>query len=288
MPTSLIKTVPPPDPRFAALDRLYGRGSVARFAAARVMVVGLGGVGSWTVEALARSGVGRLALVDLDDVCITNTNRQLHALGTSIGRPKATVLAERIQQINPACRTEAVTAFYTPSTAAALLDPAPDAVVDAIDGLSEKCHLLLACRERGIPVITAGGAGGRTDATRVRIDDLACTTVDPLLRMVRKTLRRKHGFTIRERVPCGIAAVYSPERPRYPWADGSVCERPEAGSSQRLDCAEGLGTAAPVTGAFGLAAAGWVLRTLVGGRETTAGAEAQPPTRPEPMPGPAR
>ena len=250
--------------RFGGVGRLFGRDGLRRLAAARVCVVGVGGVGSWTVEALARSGVGALTLIDLDDVCITNVNRQLPALDGEIGRPKVEVLAERVRAINPACAAEAIPQFFTAGTAAALLEPGYDFVVDAIDKVAHKCLLIVACRERGVPVLTVGGAGGKRDGTAVRVCDLAFSVQDDLLKQVRRRLRQEHGFA-REVAAFGVSCVYSPEKPVFPWADGRACEKPEPGSDLTLDCASGFGTATFITGAFGFAAAGEVVRRLTGG-----------------------
>lgn len=250
--------------RFGGVARLFGRAGLARLHAAHVCVVGVGGVGSWTVEGLARSGVGALTLIDLDDVCVTNVNRQLPALDGQIGRPKVTVLAERVRQINPECRAELVHEFFTTASAERLLVPRYDFVVDAIDRMSHKALLIAGCRERGIPVLTIGGAGGRSDPTKVHVGDIGEAS-DDLLRMVRKKLRRDHGFASgahRGITRMGLRCVWSSEAPVYPWADGTCAAEPEPGSNLKLDCASGFGTAAFVTGVFGLMAAGEVVRTL--------------------------
>lgn len=251
--------------RFGALGRLYGAAALPRLASAHVAVVGLGGVGSWVVEALARSGIGALTLVDLDDVCVTNTNRQAHALASTVGRPKVAVLAERVGAIHPACRVVPVDEFFTAETAERLLAPRFDWLVDAIDGMSNKALLIARCVARGQPILTVGGAGGRRDATRIRTGDLGEAQGDDLLRLVRKKLRRDHGFARGEGHVYGIPCVYSNERPLYPWADGTCATEPEAGSSLKLDCASGFGTGVFVTGAFGFAAAGEVVRRIAGG-----------------------
>src|SRR5687767_5725239 len=175
--------------RFSGVARLIGRAGLERLRSAHVAVVGVGGVGSWSAEGLARTGVGTLTLVDLDDVCVTNVNRQLPALEGQIGRPKVTVLAERVRLINPECRVETVHEFFTPATAAPLLAPPHDFVVDAVDRMSIKALLIAGCRERGKPVITIGAAGGRRDPTRIRAGDIG-EAGDELLRQVRKKLRR--------------------------------------------------------------------------------------------------
>jgi tRNA A37 threonylcarbamoyladenosine dehydratase len=194
--------------RFGGIGRLYGAQGLTKLRAAHVCVVGVGGVGSWTVEALARSGVGEITLIDLDDVCITNVNRQLPALDGQIGRPKVDVLAERVAAINPACKVNAQQEFFTPSTAERLLSLNYDFVVDAIDKLWNKCLLIASCKQRGLPTITVGGAGGKRDGTRVRVSDLALSEQDELLRQVRRILRRDHGFPKGDRTELGIACVY--------------------------------------------------------------------------------
>jgi tRNA A37 threonylcarbamoyladenosine dehydratase len=251
--------------RFGGVARLFGQPGLERLARAHVAVVGVGGVGSWTVEALARSGLGALTMIDLDDVCVTNTNRQLPALDGSFGRSKAEVLAERALAIQPECRVEAVTEFFTESSAERLLSPRFDFVVDAIDKLSNKCLLIASCHRRGIPVITVGGAGGKRDGTAVRVADLAESEKDNLLKFVRRKLRQDYGFPRELGAPFGVPCIYSPEPPVYPWANGTVCAAKERGSELTLDCASGFGTAAFVTAAFGFAAAGEVVRRLTDG-----------------------
>jgi len=250
--------------RFAGVGRLLGRAGLDRLHAAHVCVIGVGGVGSWTVEGLARSGIGALTLVDLDDVCITNVNRQLPALDGQVGRPKATVLAERIRLINPECRVETALEFFTESSAARLLAPRFDFVVDAVDLMSHKALLIAGCRTRGVPVLTVGAAGGRRDPTRVCAGDIGEAS-DELLRQVRKKLRRDYGFSAGAHkgiTRMGVRCVWSSELPVFPWADGTCAREPEPGSNLKLDCESGLGTAVFVTGTFGLAAAGEVVRAI--------------------------
>ncbi len=248
--------------RFGALGRLYGAAALPRLHAAHVAVVGVGGVGSWIVEALARSGVGALTLVDLDDVCVTNTNRQSHALADTVGRPKVAVLAERVRAINPDCRVTTHTEFFTAQSAERLLATKFAWLVDAIDGMSNKTLLIASCVQRGQPVLTVGGAGGKRDATRIRVGDLGESQGDDLLRLVRKKLRRDHGFARGEHQIYGIPCVYSNEKPVFPWANGTCSTEPEPGTSLKLDCASGFGTGVFVTGAFGFAAAGEIVRLI--------------------------
>src|SRR5687767_8221933 len=219
--------------RFGGVGRLFGRVGLERLRAAHVCVMGVGGVGSWTVEGLARSGVGALTLVDLDDVCVTNVNRQLPALDGQIGRPKVAVLAERVRSINPECRVEAITEFFTESSATRLLATPFDFVVDAIDRMSHKALLIARCRERGIPVITVGGAGGRRNPTLIRAGDIG-EAGDELMRQVRKKLRRDHGMVAgahRGVTRMGVRCVWSLEAPVFPWADGTCAATPEPGSN---------------------------------------------------------
>src|SRR4051812_16672431 len=209
--------------RFGGVARLVGREGLERLAAAHVCVVGVGGVGSWAVEGLARSGIGALTLVDLDDVCVTNVNRQLPALDGQIGRPKVAVLAERVRLINPECRVEIVQEFFTASSSARLLAPAFNFVVDAIDRVSHKTLLIAGCRERDLPVIVVGAAGGRRDPTKICTGDIGEAT-DELLRQVRKKLRRDHGFSSGAQkgiTRMGVRSVWSTEPPIFPRSNGT-------------------------------------------------------------------
>ncbi|MGA2245424.1 MAG: tRNA threonylcarbamoyladenosine dehydratase [Verrucomicrobiota bacterium] len=250
------------DTRFGGLARLYGRAGLEKLRAARVVVVGLGGVGTWAAEALARSGVGALTLVDLDEVCASNINRQLHALTETVGRAKVTVMAERIIAINPECRVTPEQQFFTAATAEALLAVEYDFVLDAIDSVANKTLLLASCRKRRLPVVACGGAGGRRDGTQVRTADLASVAHDRLLAEVRKKLRKDFHFPA-DGSPMGVECVFSAEPPVFAQADGSVCaERTAAAGGTRLNCNGGLGSATFVTGAFGFAAAGLVVRSI--------------------------
>jgi tRNA A37 threonylcarbamoyladenosine dehydratase len=259
--------------RFGGVGRLVGRAGLERLHAAHVCVVGVGGVGSWVVEGLARSGVGALTLVDLDDVCVTNVNRQLPALDGHIGRPKVTVLAERVQAINPACRVETRQEFFTKASADRLLAAPFDFVIDAIDRAANKALLIAEACALGRAVLTVGGAGGRRDPTQSRAGDLGDAWGDDLLRQVRKKLRRDHGFTPgtqKGRMTFGVRCVWSAEPLSFPWTDGTCAAAPEPGVALRLDCEGGLGTAVFVTGTFGLAAAGEAVKAIAGGNPSSA------------------
>ncbi len=258
--------------RFAGIGRLFGADALPRLRAAHVAVIGVGGVGSWTVEALVRSGVGALTLIDLDDVCVTNTNRQLPALANTIGQPKVEVLAERARAIHPGCAVTPMMEFLSAANVERLLPPGLNFVVDAVDAMAVKAVILDHCRRTTLPVITSGAAGGRRDATQVRVADLGVAGGDPLLSQVRRQLRRVHGWPAGNAQPpalMGVPCVFSSERPVYPQADGTCAAAPESDAEKglRLDCAGGFGAATFVTGAFGFALAGEVVRRLAQGME---------------------
>lgn len=248
--------------RFGGIARLYGKSGLEKLRAAHVAVVGIGGVGTWAAEALARSGVGALTLVDLDEICVTNINRQLHALTETVGRSKVEVMAERIRAINPECKIAAEQKFFNAQTAGELLAPQYDFVLDAIDSVTNKVLLLAKCREKKLPAVACGGAGGRRDATQICTADLAKATHDRLLAEVRKKLRKEFQFPA-DGSPMGIDCVFSAEAPVFAQPDGSVCEnRAAAEDGTRLNCNGGLGSATFVTGAFGFAAAGIVVQKI--------------------------
>lgn len=252
--------------RFAGIDRLYGNGAVARLSARRVAVVGMGGVGSWAVEALARSGVGHLTLIDADDLCLSNTNRQLPAMDGHYGRAKVEVMAERCRAINPEIGLDAVQSFLTPSNLDELLDRGYDLVLDACDSFRSKVELIAWCRRRKLPVIAVGSAGGRTDPTLVRVRDLSRTEHDAMLALIRKKLRSEFNFPKNPDRYFGVSAIYSLENVKYPQADGTVCGlRPklDADAALKLDCGAGLGAATHITGAFAFAAVGKGLEILL-------------------------
>lgn len=241
------------DQRFARLVRLIGADALARLGRAHLCVVGIGGVGSWAAEALARSGIGRLTLVDFDAVCATNINRQLHALDSTLGQPKAEVMAGRLRLINPEAHIEALPVRFTAETATEILSTPYACVLDAIDNTTNKCRLIAGCRERRIPIVTSGGAGGRTDPTRVRVDDLAFTSHDRLLAQVRALLRQDYGFP-RGRDPFGVPCVHSTEAPVPPQVSESTdrsTQDTDVTPDALFDSGPGLGTAAFVTGTFG-------------------------------------
>ncbi|MGV8941390.1 MAG: tRNA threonylcarbamoyladenosine dehydratase [Lysobacter sp.] len=252
--------------RFGGIDRLYGHGALARFTASRVAVVGMGGVGSWVVEALVRSGVGHLSLIDADDICVSNSNRQLPAHEGQFGRAKVVAMAERCRAINPLVEVEAVEQFLTASTLAPMLDRDFDLVLDACDSFRSKVELIAWCRRRKLPLVVCGSAGGRTDPTLIRVRDLSRTEHDAMLALIRKKLRTEFNFPKSPQRYFSVQAVYSLENVKYPQADGSVCgvRPPVAGDTAlKLDCGAGLGAATHVTGAFAFAMVGKALELLL-------------------------
>ena len=248
--------------RFGGIRRLYGDTGLARFRAAHVCVIGIGGVGSWAAEALARSGIGHLTLIDMDHVAESNINRQLHALSDTLGQAKVRAMAERIRLINPDCRVDEIEEFISADNLPDLLDRGYDHVVDCIDGFRIKAAVIAWCRRNKLRLVTVGGAGGQTDPTRIRIADLSNTEHDALFSKTRKLLRTDYGFPRNLKRRFDVPCVYSDEQPLYPAEDGGVCHekphRPAAG----LNCAGGLGSAMTVTATFGLVAGSQVLKKL--------------------------
>jgi tRNA A37 threonylcarbamoyladenosine dehydratase len=250
------------DRRFGGIARLYGERALERFRAAHVCVVGVGGVGSWIVEALARSAVGRLTLIDLDNVAESNINRQIQALSTTVGMPKIEALKQRIALINPYCEVELVEDFIDPDNIPQMIGTDRfDYVVDAIDSVKAKAALIAYCSQHAIPLIVIGGAGGQLDPTKIEVRDLARTEQEPLLKKVRKVLRAHYGFARGEKNKYHIDAVFSMEPLRYPQSgDGDACAV-DANSITGLNCA-GFGSSMVVTATFGMVAAGHMLRKM--------------------------
>ena len=265
MAPSESKFSPDYQDRFSGIGRLYGKSGLEKLRASRAAVIGIGGVGTWTAEALVRSGIGALTLIDLDEVCITNVNRQAHALDGQIGRPKVEAMADRLRLISPECQIETLPEFFTASSADRLLKPDYDVIVDAIDNVKHKALLVALCRDQERPLIVSGGAGGKRDPSRIRTDDLAYATNDKLLKQLRKKLRRDYDFPEEiTKAPFGFRAAFCDEKTVFPWADGTVCGSPEPGGDLRLNCESGFGTAAFITGAVGFAAAAEAVNVITG------------------------
>jgi tRNA A37 threonylcarbamoyladenosine dehydratase len=256
-----------PRERFVGVERLYGTGSVDRLAQRHVCVIGIGGVGSWAAEALARSGVGHLTLIDADDICVSNTNRQLHALDGEYGKSKVKVIEARLRAINPAIRVDAIERFLTTSTLDELLDRGYDVVLDACDAFRVKLEAIAWCRRRKLSMVTVGSAGGRTDPTQIRVRDLSRTEHDAMFSLIRKKLRQDFNFPKNPDRYFGVSAVYSLQNVQYPQPDGTVCgtRPPVANGAEALNlaCGGGLGAATHVTGAFAFAAVGKVMEKLL-------------------------
>ena len=237
--------------RFGGLERLYGVEGARAIRGAHVAVAGIGGVGSWAAEALARSGVGELTLIDLDHVAESNINRQVHALAGTIGQAKVSAMADRIAQINPACRVHGIEEFVEPENWPQLLPLGVNALIDACDQVKAKVAMAAWARQQSMLFVSVGAAGGKRLAHKVDVDDLANTTYDPLLAQLRYQLRKHHGAA-REGKTMGVACVFSREPVAPP--DPS-CALEGDGS---LNC-HGYGSAASVTATFGFCAAGWLM-----------------------------
>lgn len=256
--------------RFDRIGRLLGDQKMSRLMQSHVTIIGLGGVGSWAAESIARSGVGKITIVDFDEICITNFNRQLHALQGLVGSQKSEVMAARLRQINPQSIIHSIPKFYNADHCTEIFSNRPDYVIDAIDNITAKCHLLAYCRNEKIPVVTSTGSGGRTDPAQIKETDLAFTQVDPLAREVRRILREKYEFPVEEKKSFGIPAIYSIEPPsppqdlHYDGGKGFRCVCPQ-GDNPYFNCDNRnliLGNASFVTGTFGLFCASVVIRGL--------------------------
>ena len=241
--------------RFAALSRVYGNQVAEQLPQLRICIVGIGGVGSWAAEALARSGVGRLVLIDADDVTAGNTNRQIHAMTDDFGKPKVTVMAQRIAQINRDCEVEAIDDMLVESNLQKYIQLDYDYVIDAIDSIRFKAALINFCKRHKIKIITTGGAGGRIDPGAVTTADLSRTWNDALAAKVRQRLRSDYGFSKNPKRRFGIECVYSSEQPVYPDSSGAVSRAKPGVAGATLDCDTGYGSTVAVTATFGMIAA---------------------------------
>lgn len=261
--------------RFGGIARLYGTQGASTLQQSHFCIIGIGGVGSWAAEAAARNGIGKITLIDLDDICTTNINRQIHALSDTVGESKVDVMAERINQINPECVVEVVEDFVTVDNLSALLSESFDYVIDAIDSVDIKSRIIAFCKRNKLPIITIGGAGGQVDPSKIAITDLSKTYQDPLLAKVKNQLRREFNFPRADLAKASkrkfsIEAVFSTEQLRYP-ADneqGEVClAKPDTSSGEqgatRLDCHTGFGATTHVTASFAFFAIGRAIDKLL-------------------------
>lgn len=248
--------------RFNGISRLLGQKAQEKIKSSHICVMGIGGVGSWAVEALARSGVGKITLVDMDEVCLSNVNRQIHALDETVGKSKVLVMKERVLKINPACEVILIEKFFTKETAASILSNDFDYIIDAFDSMWNKLFLIDECVKRKIQICTVGGAGGKTDPTLIRSSDLAFTEKDPFCFLMRKNLKRQYNFTRDKEKAFGVDCIYSLEEVSYVGADGEICQTSNRQDRLKLDCASGLGSASFLTGAFGFAAAHQAIKSI--------------------------
>lgn len=235
--------------RFHGIQRLVGDAKAKRLKESHVCVVGIGGVGSWAVESLARTGIGHITMIDWDDICYSNVNRQIHAMTGVVGQAKVQVMAERIRAINPECEVTAIREFFSEENRHELISEKKyDGVIDAIDKLTPKCWLIAACRRAKIPIVTCGAAGGMVDPRKLKVCDLNHSYADPLLAQVRKKLRRDFGFTKTEKSRFKVECVFSPEDKVFPRDDGTVCAGKLGENQGNIGCDFGYGSASFVTG----------------------------------------
>ncbi len=247
--------------RFGGVRRLYGQTAFENFCHAHICVVGIGGVGSWAAEALARSAIGKITLIDLDNVAESNVNRQNHAYTGEFGRAKVEAMAEYINKINPQCRVNKIEDFVSIDNVRELMTKDFDYVIDCADSHRVKAAMIAHCRRNKIKIITVGSAGGQIDPTQIRVCDLINTDQDALLAKTRKLLRQQYGFTHTPKHRFNVPAVYSSEQLSYPSEEGEITlQKPE--TARDLSCAGGIGSVMTVTASFGLVAVSHVLKKL--------------------------
>jgi tRNA A37 threonylcarbamoyladenosine dehydratase len=241
--------------RFSGLARVYGELGLEKIQQAKVCVVGIGGVGSWVAEALARSGINDITLIDLDDVSISNVNRQIHALNSTLQQSKIEVMAKRILDINPDCQVHLIEDFVTADNVSTCITKRFDVVVDAADSVKAKAAMIAHCKRHKIKIICVGGAGGQTDPLQINKGDLAKTIQDPLLAQVRSHLRRFHHFSTNPKRNFGVECIYSTEQLKYPTSVGGVSQKKQnSQGASKMDCSTGFGAFVGVTATFGFVA----------------------------------
>lgn len=243
--------------RFGGVARLYGEKALERFTQSHIVVIGIGGVGSWVAEALARNAIGEITLIDMDVVAESNINRQLPAMSNTIGKNKIDVMAERIGQINAECKVNLIDNFIDADNIADLISESCDYVIDCIDNSRVKAALISWCKRNKVKVITLGGAGGQIDPTLIKLTDLSRTEHDPLLSKTRKLLRQNHGFTSNVKRRFGVPCVFSSEHLKLPTNENS-----DAMGQGSLTCSSGIGSSVMVTASFGFFACSYVLNAL--------------------------
>lgn len=265
--TDISANLPHHEKRFGGVARLYGDQGLARLQKAHVCVIGIGGVGSWAVESLARSAIGQITMIDMDLVAESNINRQLLATTDSLGRDKVAVMSERVHQINPHCLVIAIDEFVDRENIATLIDQQFDYVIDCIDDFRTKAALIHHCKRHNINIITLGGAGGQTDPGKIRQADLSRTQHDVLLAKTRKLLRQDYSFARNPQRSFGIPCIYSDEQLVYPDGTGGLsAQRPAANPGEEttnaLSCAGGIGSVTHTTGTFAFFASSFVINRI--------------------------
>lgn len=243
--------------RFGGIGRLYTPEGLAKLRQSHVCVIGIGGVGSWAVEALARTGIGKITMIDMDDICVTNINRQIHAMTGTVTQLKTEVMKERVEKINPECVVEIIDDFITPENISEYLNRGYDYVLDAIDSVRTKAALIAYCKRNKIRLITTGGAGGQTDPSQIQIADLSKTIQDPLASKVRSLLRKEYHFSQNPKRKFGVDCVFSTQPLIFPKM-GEGCE-----ISATMNCANGFGAVTIVTATFAFFAVGRVIDKLL-------------------------
>lgn len=243
--------------RFGGIGRLYAPEGLSKLRQAHVCVIGIGGVGSWAVEALARTGIGKITMIDMDDICVTNINRQIHAMTGTVAQLKTESMKERVERINPECVVEIIDDFISPENIPEYLNRGYDYVIDAIDSVKTKAALIAYCKRNKIKLITTGGAGGQTDPSQIQIADLSKTIQDPLASKVRSLLRKEYNFSQNPKRKFGVDCVFSTQPLIFPKM-GESCE-----ISATMNCANGFGAVTMVTATFGFFAVSRVVDKLL-------------------------
>ena len=243
--------------RFGGIGRLYTPEGLSKLCQAHVCVIGIGGVGSWAVEALARTGIGKITMIDMDDICVTNINRQIHAMTGTVAQLKTESMKERVERINPECVIEIIDDFISPENIPEYLNRGYDYVIDAIDSVKTKAALIAYCKRNKIKLITTGGAGGQTDPSQIQIADLSKTIQDPLASKVRSLLRKEYNFSQNPKRKFGVDCVFSTQPLIFPKI-GESCE-----ISATMNCANGFGAVTMVTATFGFFAVSRVVDKLL-------------------------
>ena len=243
--------------RFGGIGRLYTPEGLAKLRQSHVCVIGIGGVGSWAVEALARTGIGKITMIDMDDICVTNINRQIHAMTGTVAQLTPEAMKERVERINPECVVEIIDDFISPENIPEYLNRGYDYVIDAIDSVKTKAALIAYCKRNKIKLITTGGAGGQTDPRQIQIADLSRTIQDPLASKVRSLLRKEYNFSQNPKRKFGVDCVFSTQPLIFPKM-GEGCE-----ISATMNCANGFGAVTMVTATFGFFAVSRVVDKLL-------------------------